>query len=306
MGKKSHHLDDPHSFTIQAPAKLNLGLRVTGRRPDGYHELVSVMVPVSLFDTVHVELSRGEGIVLHCEGRDVPRQSDNLAYKAASLFRSRIGLQGKVNIRLNKRIPVAAGMGGGSSDAAAVILALSALAESRLSQNELYQLAGEIGADVPFFLVGRPALAKGIGDILKPLHPWVRRWYVVVNPPISISTEWAFQELRMELTAKGNHYNIDRLKSGSPQGYQDLRNDLEAVTVSHFPVIDAIKKHLITSGAEAALMTGSGPTVFGVFSNRSPAEEATQFIAATGLGEVFLTSDWERRSLHSATGIPNS
>lgn len=305
MGKAPSYLDDSRAFTIQAPAKLNLGLRVTGRRPDGYHELVSVMVPISLFDTVQVELSRGEGIVLHCEGRSVPPHSDNLAYKAASHFRSRTGLQGKVNLRLNKRIPVAAGMGGGSSDAAAVILGLSALFESTLSRNELSQLAREIGADVPFFLVGRPALAKGIGDLLKPLQPWVQRWYVVVNPPISVSTAWVFQELRIELTAEGKHYNIKSLKSGSPRGYRGLKNDLEKVTVSHFPVIGAIKKQLITSGAEAALMTGSGPTVFGVFSHRGPAERATQFIAATGVGDVFLTSDWERHVFQSATGIPN-
>ena len=117
---------------------------------------------------------------------------------------------------------------------------------------------------------------------------------MVVNPPISISTAWAFRELRIELTAKGNHYNIERLKSGSPQGYRGLKNDLETVTVSHFPVIDAIKKQLITSGAEAALMTGSGPTVFGIFSHRGPAEGATQSLSAAEVGEVFLTSDWER------------
>lgn len=289
-----HQLNAPRTIIIKAPAKLNLGLNVTGRRPDGYHDLVSVMVPISLFDTIRVELSQGDGIVLHCEGLEVPRQGGNLAYQAALLFRSRTGLQGKVGLRLKKRIPVAAGMGGGSSDAAAVLLGLNALAGSTMGKNELSQLASEIGADVPFFLVGCPALAKGIGDLLEPLRPWVRRWYVVVNPPVSISTAWVFREFRIELTAKGNHYNIHGLKSGTPSGYRSLKNDLETVTVSHFPVIDAIKKQLITSGAEAALMTGSGPTVFGIFSHRRPAEGATQSLSATGVGEVFLTSDLER------------
>jgi 4-diphosphocytidyl-2-C-methyl-D-erythritol kinase len=281
-------------MVIKAPAKLNLGLKVTGRRPDGYHELISLMVPVSLFDKIQVELSRGEGIDLRCEGREVPGHAENLGYKAALLFRFRAGLQGHVSIRLSKKIPVAAGLGGGSSDAAAVLIGLNILSDLLLSQDELSHLAREIGADVPFFLVGCPALAKGIGNLLKPIRPWVRRWYVVVKPPISISTAWVFQQLIMELTTEGIHYNIHGLKKGTPSAYRGLKNDLETVTVSHFPVIDVIKKQLIRFGAEVALMTGSGPTVFGVFSLRDAAVHATHSLTAAGIGEVFLTSDWER------------
>lgn len=294
MDQDPSHLNGSRNCTLLAPAKLNIGLRVTGRRPDGYHDLESVMVPISLFDTVQLELTPGEGILLDCEGREVPLSSDNLAYKAALAFRSRTGFQGKVSVRLKKRIPVSAGMGGGSSDAAAVILGLKSLVDSTLSPNDLSQLAREIGADVPFFLVGRPAIAKGIGHLLEPIEPWVQRWYVVVHPPMAISTAWAFRELRIELTEKGKHYNIDRLKRGTPSGYGGLVNDLEAVTASKFPVIGAIKRQLIVSGAEAALMTGSGPTVFGIFSSRDPAERAMHAMDAAGVGEVFLTHDWER------------
>ena len=280
-------------FTIQAPAKLNLRLKVTGRRTDGYHELVSIMVPVSLFDSLEVAVADHGRINLTCRGFSVPGGENNLVVRAASLFTTQAGIEKGLDVRLTKRIPVAAGMGGGSSDAAATLLVLNAVWAGALSPEALHDLGRQIGADVPFFLYGKPGLAQGIGDILEPLGEWPDWCYVIVTPPVQISTPWVYGNFQLKkLTRDEAEYIKILLGSHADHVSQILENDLETVTSASFPIIDTIKKALIEDGAEGALMTGSGPSVFGVFRSPKKAESARKNLISRRLGDVFVARTW--------------
>lgn len=277
---------------IKTPAKLNIRLKVTGLRPDGYHDLVSVMVPIGLFDLLEVVLTRRGDIELSCRGYHVPQDENNLAYKAARSFFSKTGLAMGVFIRIIKNIPVAAGMGGGSSDAAATLLSLNQMCSMPLSMEGLHSLASELGADVPFFLYCRPSLAKGIGDILEPLAEWPEVWYVVVTPHLEISTTWVYRNLKLKLTTGEYDYIKKHLGKSPILVPPILENDLEKVTSARFPIIDTIKSLLVDAGAEGALMTGSGPSVFGVFGSLEEAEGARECIASQDVGDVFVVTNW--------------
>jgi 4-diphosphocytidyl-2-C-methyl-D-erythritol kinase len=271
---------------IQAPAKLNIRLKVTGRRPDGYHDLVSIMVPVSLFDHIELDLI-SSGISLSCHGISVPDDEKNLVFRAAYTFFARLGLKLGASIKLTKNIPVAAGLGGGSSDAAATLKALNETCPDRLSPEVLKNLAVTLGADVPFFLQRGPCIARGIGEILEPIENWPKLWYVIVSPPIEVSTAWVYKNLKLELTTEDSDYIINSLQQGCFEVGHILENDLEAVTCSHFPVIDRIKKFLGDEGAEGALMSGSGPSVFGIFKSEDQAMWARKKLINRDLGTVF-------------------
>ena len=279
---------------VKAPAKLNLRLKITGRRADGYHELVSIMVPVDLVDLLEVRAIQERGIALSCQGLRVPTDEKNLVYQAALSFFSRTGIQQGVAIKLSKNIPVAAGLGGGSSDAAATLLTLNKIWSQPLGPSALHELAAQLGADVPFFLYCEPSLATGIGDVLEPLKKWPRFWYVIVTPPVQVSTSWVYGSLKLELTRGEYDYIVKFLRNDPIAVSAILENDLEEVTSVKFPVIDAIKKCLISAGAEGALMTGSGPSVFGIFSSLNQALTAKQFLISQNLGDIFVASDWER------------
>jgi 4-diphosphocytidyl-2-C-methyl-D-erythritol kinase len=278
---------------IKAPAKLNLRLKITGRRKDGYHELNSIMVPISLFDLLELRVVSRD-ITLQCEGIAVPSDETNLIYRAAQAFLAGAEIKNGVAVKLVKQIPVAAGMGGGSSDAAATLLALSRIWPQALPPRELHRIARDLGADVPFFLECRPALASGIGEILEPLAEWPSYWYVVVNPGLEVSTAWVYGQLSLALTRGGGEDIYTLLKDRHFGISRVLENDLEAVTAERFPIIDTIKGHLMEAGAEGAMMTGSGPTVFGVFSSPEAAERATQHLISRRVGDVFLTTNWQR------------
>ena len=281
---------------VKAPAKLNIRLKITGIRPDGYHELVSIMVPIDLFDLLEVSPNASGRIDLGCEGFHVPSDETNLVHRAVRSFLLRTGIQIGVRIALIKNIPVSAGMGGGSSDAAAALLALNEMCSGPLSQEELHSIAIQLGADVPFFLYCRPAIARGIGEILDPLEGWPKFWYVIVTPPVQVSTAWVYRNLRSKKLTKGEYdYIKDMLKKDHFTISHILENDLETVTSASFPVIDTIKKHLLDAGAEGALMTGSGPTVFGVFNRQGQAILAKKHAISLDLGDVFLAKGWERR-----------
>ena len=281
-------------FKIKAPAKLNLRLKVTGLRRDGYHELVSVMIPIDLFDLLEFEDIRERGIRLVCEGKKVPRDETNLVHRAARSFFSRTGIREGVAIKLIKNIPVSAGMGGGSSDAAAVLLALNEMWSRPLSFAELHKVAVELGADVPFFLIGKPCLARGIGEILEPLKTWPKCWYIIVRPPVEVSTSWVYGNLKLILTT-GEYDYIKQVLNDAPVSIpQILENDLERVTLAAFPVIETIKKSLIQAGAQGALMTGSGPSVFGVFTTEEQALSGKQQLVLQNLGDVFMATTWSK------------
>lgn len=284
----------PHSslYTTKAPAKLNLRLKVTGRRPDGYHELISVMVPIDLFDLLELRVIQ-KGIKLACDGFQVPSHENNLAYRAARSFLSRAGIAKGISIKLVKNIPVAAGLGGGSSDAAATLLALNEIWSKPLSLSDLHALAIRLGADVPFFLYPRPSLAMGIGEILEPVERWPKFWYVLVSPPLQVATSWVYRHLKLKLTTGEYEHILKSLRNDPLPISHILENDLEEVTSASYPIIDTIKRLLVNAGAEGALMTGSGPSVFGVFLSLDQATSARQYLISQNVGDVFVVTNWE-------------
>jgi 4-diphosphocytidyl-2-C-methyl-D-erythritol kinase len=282
------------TYTIEAPAKLNIRLKITGQRPDGYHELVSIMTPVSLLDAIEVMEKGGEGVELAASGYPVPLDDSNIVVRAAQSFSATTGLRSGLSIKITKNIPVAAGMGGGSSDAAATLLILNEIHSKPLSMDDLRGLALRLGADVPFFLVCAPCLVTGVGEILEPVERWPEFWYVVVTPPIQVSTAWVYQNYRMKLTIGEYPFIKKALESASLVISQVLENDLEAVTAATFPIIDRIKRLLVENGAEGALMSGSGPSVFGTFGSVELAESAKQHLLAQKVGDVFMVKNWKR------------
>jgi len=277
----------------KTPAKLNIRLKIIGRRPDGYHELVSIMVPITLFDELEFQKKDASGITLASEGFTVPNNPSNLVYRAAEAFLKQADLKEGVVIKLKKGIPVAAGMGGGSSDAAATLRSLNELFSRPFSFSELSCMAVKLGADVPFFLQPRPSIARGIGEILEPIVNWPEMWYVIVHPSFEISTAWVYANLKLGLTDDEDGYIKKCLKFGFAPVAHVLENDLEQITIAHYPVLDSIKNHLLKAGAEGALMTGSGPTVFGLFSSLDKAQAAGHDLAAFKLGEIFIVTGWE-------------
>jgi 4-diphosphocytidyl-2-C-methyl-D-erythritol kinase len=272
---------------IQSPAKLNIRLKVTGRRPDGYHDIVSIMVPVDLFDYIELETGRTQGITLSCNGLSVPEDENNLVFRAAQAFFSRTGLKQSLSIRLTKNIPVAAGLGGGSSNAGCTLKALNEMCPNPLAFRDLEGMALNLGADVPFFLLSRPCIARGIGEVLTPIRKWPKLWYVIVMPPISVSTSWVYGNLKLKLTKDEYGFILQRLAENPFDIAGILENDLETVTASHFPVVNAIKESLVDAGAQGTLMSGSGPSVFGIFKSENHALSARRHLTSRNLGEVF-------------------
>jgi len=259
-------------LTIQwkAPAKVNLWLEVLRRREDGYHELSSLMVPLDLCDDVKVGLQENcEGITIECHEPGVPLDERNLCSKAARAFQLRTGLEGGVHIELKKRIPHGAGLGGGSSDAAATLLALNHLTRFPLQDRDLHDLARSLGADVPFFLYDGPALTTGIGDRLEPVGPLPDYGFVLIKPPFGISTKGVYESLR--LTRGESRIRVPLFLAQPWKLELWLQNDLETVTEVDHPVIRQLKQWLMSQGAHGALMSGSGSTVFGVFEGKSTA-----------------------------------
>jgi 4-diphosphocytidyl-2-C-methyl-D-erythritol kinase len=264
--------------TVSAPAKVNLILDVLGKRPDGYHDVAMLMVRLSLHDRVQVALVPGSEIAVICPGLDLAACAENIAGRAARLFLDHTGRQSGAVIHIDKQIPAAAGLGGGSSDAAAVLLALDSLLDTGLPHGELQALGVRLGADVPFFLCEEMAAwATGIGEQLQPWRGLPPCHLVLVNPGFAVSTAWVYQNLR--LTHYRRTTKIPRFPERMADLVQMLRNDLEAVTAVRHPEIAAIKARLMDAGALGALMSGSGPTVFGVFATAAAADQAAAQLA---------------------------
>jgi 4-diphosphocytidyl-2-C-methyl-D-erythritol kinase len=269
-----------------APAKINLCLHVLGRREDGYHELAMAMQRVDLCDRISIRLDGSVGIRVACQGVEIPAGEENIAARAARLLLAETGREVGVAMEIEKRIPVAAGLGGGSSDAATVLLGLDALLGTRLGKARLMELGGQLGADVPFFIFAEPAWATGIGDTLAPLPPLPTVAYLLVNPQIAVSTAWVYQSL--QLTRGGELANLPRFSVVSrEQLCAHLHNDLERVTLQRLPLLVEIKRRLLEQGALGALMSGSGATVFGVFSDFAAARQAGLKLAAAHNWLVF-------------------
>ncbi len=278
---------DKQSITLKAPAKLNIRLKVTARRPDGYHELVSIMVPIGLFDYLEMGIIPS-GIRIDTDCLDVPNDEKNLICQAGRAFFSKSLIKKGLSARLTKNIPIAAGLGGGSSDAACTLKALNEMCSEPLTAEDLIDLASHLGADVPFFLESRPCIARGIGEILEPIERWPRLWYVIVSPPLAVSTSWVYQNLKLKLTTGEYDFIIEALGKDPIDISEILENDLETVTATHYPVVNSIKKALLNAGAEGALMSGSGPSVFGIFRSESHALRAKKLLTSQDLGGVFV------------------
>ena len=263
---------------LKAPAKINLCLHVTGRRADGYHELVSLMCPLALYDSLPLTPATA-GITVACSHPEVPADASNLAARAARLFfetvpkKTAAPLTG-LTIVIDKHIPVGAGLGGGSSDAAAVLKALNRIWEQPFSDSGLLEMGARIGADVPFFIQGGPALATGIGDRLEPfdrIAPWTA---LLVYPNAAVSTAWVYKNLNLRLTKDEKELRKFHFEDRFFDVAEHLVNDLEAVTAKAFPVINEIKRLLLAHGAAGAMMSGSGSTVFGLFETPERANSA--------------------------------
>jgi 4-diphosphocytidyl-2-C-methyl-D-erythritol kinase len=256
---------------VLVPAKINLWLEVLRKRDDGYHELSTLMLPVAVADELRVELHRGEEIRLLCDADGVPGDRTNLAWRAAEAFMHETGWRAGVTITLRKNIPVAAGLGGGSADAAGVLLALNRMQGNVLSRESLQRVAVRLGADVPFFLDQRPALATGIGEKLTPVSGVPNYPLIMVKPQLSIATAWVYQSLK--LTRGECRINVSSFLARPWRLEEVMENDLESVTLSSYPVLLRIKAWLRSRGAVGTLMSGSGPTIYGIFRDAEQARK---------------------------------
>lgn len=263
---------------ILSPAKINLFLHICGKRPDGYHELFSLMCCITLYDEISLQIGAGKTIEIDCSHPDVPSDDTNLVHRAASLFQTRLDTAQGVNIHLNKNIPVAAGLGGGSSNAANVLMALNTFYERPFSRKQLMEMGLTLGADVPFFIFQRPAIATGVGEKLKAFEGTLPYNILLLNQGYSVSTAETYQNLNFGLTNDQKKPTNDCLKLTRFDPARHLSNDLEGVTVAKYPEIGLAKEKLLDLGAIGALMSGSGPTVFGLFDNVETAKSARQHL----------------------------
>ncbi len=269
----------------RARAKINLALDVCRRLENGYHEVKMVMQTVDLYDELEFKIRNDPDIILSVSSKDyLGDLENNLIFRAAKLMKQQFDIQSGVEIKLKKNIPVAAGMAGGSTDAAATMLAMNELYELGLSKEQLMDMAVRLGADVPFCIMGGTALAEGIGEQLAPLPAPPEAVLLIVKPPIMVSTQWVYEHLRLD--ALERHPDIDGmitvLNQGNLKGVTDrMENVMETVTEREYPIITDIKKMMLGNGAMNAVMSGSGPSIFGVFIEEDAARAAAVYVNQT-------------------------
>lgn len=281
---------------LRAYAKINLGLDVIRRREDGYHEVSMIMQTIRIYDQLELERTREPGIFLTTNRSFIPTDSNNLVYKAADLMMERYQITGGVKINLRKVIPVSAGMAGGSSDAAATLVGMNRLFKLGLSMEELMKIGVNIGADVPYCVMRGTARAEGIGEILTPLSAMPDCWILIGKPGINVSTKFVYTNLKIDEHTR--HPDIEgmvrALKEQDLYGITSrMGNVLEDVTIPAYPVIEEIKNRMKANGAVNAMMSGSGPTVFGIFDEQEKAERAFELLKESGLTrQTFLTTTY--------------
>lgn len=274
------------SVVIKAMAKVNLGLDVLRRRENGYHEVKMVMQTVNLYDTLTISKKEDLRITITTNTCELPLNEDNLIYKAAKLLFAYTEKEYGVSIHLDKQIPIAAGMAGGSTDAATTLLGLNALYGLGLKKEELAEIGVKIGADVPYCIYGGTYLSEGIGEVLTKLPDAPDCFVVIAKPGIGVSTKYVYENLHIETVKE--HPDMDgmvaAIKEGSLEGVTDkMGNVLETVTIKRYPEIETMKQCLMENGAKNALMSGSGPTVFGIFKEEDQARQALSNLEKTGL-----------------------
>ena len=278
---------------LQAFAKINLGLDVLGKREDGYHEVRMIMQTIRMYDQLDMRKSVEPGIHLTTNKKYIPVDENNLVWRAAKLMMDTCGIIEGVSIHLHKVIPVAAGMAGGSSDAAATLVGMNRLFHCGLSKEKLMELGVQIGADVPYCVLRGTALAEGIGEKLTVLPPMPDCWILIGKPGISVSTKYVYTTL--DLNTDTVHPDIDGMKKALEDGNlygitERMGNVLQDVTIPAYPDVERIKEQMKALGAVNAMMSGSGPTVFGIFDNEEKAQKACQKLRESGsCQQVFLT-----------------
>ena len=264
-------IDMTETLHLESPAKVNLRLEILKRREDGYHELRTILQKIGLHDTLHFSLKMEKGVSITTDHPKLPVGKDNLVFRAAQSVLKVSGYKGGIHIEIEKRIPLGAGLGGGSSNAATTLKAMNQLLKSNLSKKELMEMGLEIGADVPFFFLEGAAIGLGIGERLKKIKLPIL-YFVLIYPNYEVSTRWAYQNF--VLTNQRIHFNLHKFLK-TPEGISHiLFNHLEEVVSRKYPQIDVMKKILLSAGALGSLMTGSGPTVFGIFPEEKSATEA--------------------------------
>jgi 4-diphosphocytidyl-2-C-methyl-D-erythritol kinase len=265
-----------------SPAKINLHLRVLKKREDGYHDINTLMQRIDLYDEM-IFSPIDRGVVISCPDSFLPENEKNIAYRAAHAFLSHASWPLGIHITIKKRIPVSAGLGGGSSNAATTLMALNELLEFRYTTDDLMKMGSPLGADVPFFIFGKTAWATGIGNRLQSVEGIPPLWFVLINPSFEVSTKMVYENLNFRLTKRMLKY-----KSFSLSTLEDLvkglYNDLEKVTLNLYPVLQNLKDLLLNQGAHGALMSGSGPTVFGIFTEEEKASKAEETLRKMGAG----------------------
>lgn len=282
--------------TVRCPGKINISLDVVGKREDGYHLLKTIMQNISLFDEVTVKKS-DKGINIYCNNGNIPCDSSNIAYKAARIVLDKFNIKSGVDIIIEKRIPIAAGLAGGSTDAAGVIRAMNEIFELNMSIGDMMEIGIMIGADVPFCILQNTALAEGIGEALTLLIPLEDVWCVLAKPDISISTKEVYSKLKLDEIPR--HPNTLRIKEYIEK--KDIKNMalnminvLETVTIKENPIIFNIKNIMMEFHALGSLMSGSGPAVFGIFEDRVSAERCYNRLRDY-LKEVFLVTTYNNK-----------
>ncbi len=277
------------TFHLESPAKINFILENMKKREDGYHELRTILQKINLHDLLHFSLKKERGISIKTNHPNLPVGKRNLVYQAVQSILKKSDYKGGVLIKIEKRIPLGAGLGGGSSNATTTLKAMNQLLKINLPQKELMAMGLEIGADVPFFFLEGAAIASGIGERLKKIElPGL--WFVLIYPNFEVSTRWAYQNFI--LTKRRFHFNLHGLLRTPKEISNLLWNDLEEVVSRECPQIGVMKKMLYSAGALGALMTGSGPTVFGVFSEEGGASEAYKKVKkmVRGRGWIILNA----------------
>ena len=271
------------TVTLNAYAKVNLGLDVVGKTENGYHLLRTVMQQVDLYDVITMEKLPGQTgkILLETGSDEIPCDSSNLAYKAAESMMQLFALRDGVRIRLDKRIPVAAGMAGGSTDGAAVLKGMNQLFELGCSQERLMEIGVKLGADVPFCVMGNTALAEGIGEKLTPLTVIPEMTLLITKPKLNVSTKYVYQNLHLDtVTHPDTDGILEAMKSKDlTKMISCMSNVLESVTGAEYPIIGQLEQSILQEGADGAIMSGSGPTVFGIFADKETAIKAQKAIA---------------------------
>ena len=283
---------------LKALAKINLGLDVLRRREDGYHEVKMIMQTIGLHDDLEIRKTKTPGIQVKTNLYYLPTNENNLVYKAAKLLMDEFQIQDGVSIQLKKRIPVAAGMAGGSSDGAAVLWGINQMYGLGLSMQALMERGVRLGADVPSCIQRGTALAEGIGEKLSVLPPMPKCTILIAKPGISVSTKFVYENLHANDLKPEQHPDVDSMIEAMRQKDLGLLcsrmgNVLETVTIPAYPVIDEIKKTMMDNGALGSMMSGSGPTVFGIFDSPSAAKQAMKAVRAAKLAkQVCLTTPY--------------